>query len=309
MGSGTVSAASRERGRAPPPRRADARHALSRGSGGVSARRASYRGARRSLARRIRGRARAAGVVLHAGDVVATEVATRARGLARRRLAGEPVDRILALRGVLGQAVPALAGHLVAAARHGNVVEAALASLPDGGGLPASLDLGTGTGAILVAVLREGATPSAWASTCSDEAAATARDNAALNGVGDRAAFVVGDWADFHAGHFDLVVSNPPYIARGELTRPRRRSARPRPAGLALCGGSDGLDAYRVILAQLASPGGALAGAGPRPGVLAGLGSLARRQRRPTSPRAAGLVPDARPPRPRTSADRRGAGT
>jgi release factor glutamine methyltransferase len=87
-----------------------------------------------------------------------------------------------------------------------------------------------------------------------------ARDNAEANGVGPRAAFLVADWAGPVAGRFDLIVSNPPYIPAAEIAelQPEVRDHDPR---LALDGGPDGLDAYRLVIeaaARLLRPGGVL---------------------------------------------------
>jgi release factor glutamine methyltransferase len=89
----------------------------------------------------------------------------------------------------------------------------------------------------------------------------TARFNAVRNGVGDRAEIRVSDWAEAVEGRFDLVVSNPPYIADAVIDglEPEVREHDPR---LALSGGADGLEAYRAILAALPdvlAPGGVLA--------------------------------------------------
>lgn len=112
------------------------------------------------------------------------------------------------------------------------------------------LDLGTGTGCLLLACLTEHS--AAWGLGVDRVAAAAAlaRDNAAALGLGARAAFLCADWAAPIAGPFDLVVSNPPYIARPALAGLMPEVARFEPAS-ALDGGQDGLCAYRALLAAL----------------------------------------------------------
>jgi release factor glutamine methyltransferase len=137
------------------------------------------------------------------------------------------------------------------------LVEAALLACPDRAAPLRVLDLGTGTGCLLLAVLSE--RPNAWGLgvDLSPAAAALAARNAAALGLADRTAFLCGDWATALQGRFDLVLSNPPYIEAGDIAglapelahEPRR----------ALDGGTDGLAAYRVITAGLAgllAPGG-----------------------------------------------------
>lgn len=119
------------------------------------------------------------------------------------------------------------------------------------------LDLGTGSGAILVSVLAERVNAVGVGIDISADAMAQARTNAVRHGVADRALFAVGDWASSTEGEFDVVVSNPPYLTHGELeTAQEELHAEPRAA---LDGGADGLDAYRAIvfeLPRLLAPGG-----------------------------------------------------
>lgn len=135
------------------------------------------------------------------------------------------------------------------------VIEAALDQIDaQVGGRSAALrvlDLGTGSGCLLLALLHE--LPGAWGlgTDRSAEAVATARANAARLGMDGRAHFAVADWAAPLAGGFDIVMSNPPYIARASLPHLAPEVLRHDPA-LALDGGLDGLDAYRTIVAALA---------------------------------------------------------
>jgi len=134
------------------------------------------------------------------------------------------------------------------------VVEAVLAALEARGWKRdralSLLDLGTGSGCLLLALLSE--LPRAWGVGVdrAPGAAATARANATAAGLGARAAFVVGSWAQALRGPFDIVVANPPYVRHADLAGLMPEVARFDPAP-ALDGGPDGLDAYRAILADL----------------------------------------------------------
>lgn len=118
------------------------------------------------------------------------------------------------------------------------------------------LDLGTGTGAILISLLAERRGATGIGADLSPAALAVARENAARIGVA--ADFVLSDWFAAIDGRFDLIVSNPPYIALAEMAglAPEVRDHEPH---LALTDGGDGLGAYRAIVAGAAAhlnPGG-----------------------------------------------------
>ena len=135
------------------------------------------------------------------------------------------------------------------------------------------LDLGVGSGAIVLAILAERPAAIGLGVDVSEEALAVARENAANLGLAGRIALLRGDWtAGLEPASFDLVVSNPPYIATAEIEAldPEVRDHEPR---LALDGGEDGLDAYRVLapaILEVLKPGGWFAveiGAGQREAV------------------------------------------
>jgi release factor glutamine methyltransferase len=169
---------------------------------------------------------------------------------ARRRLAREPVGRILGAREFWGLPFELSPETLEPRPDSETVVAAALGCFADRGAPLRVLDLGTGSGILLVALLHE--LPGAWGvgADRSHAALTTARRNAWRNGVGERAAFVAGDWSDALAGRFDLIVSNPPYIPTADIAAlsPEVRDHDPRAA---LDGGRDGLAAYRAILADV----------------------------------------------------------
>lgn len=111
------------------------------------------------------------------------------------------------------------------------------------------LDVGTGSGAIAVALAHELPAAQVVAVDCSPEALAVARDNAALNGVDGRIAFQEGDLFALESAEYDLVLSNPPYIPVADIPTlmPEVRDHEPRGA---LVGGEDGLEAYRALARQ-----------------------------------------------------------
>jgi release factor glutamine methyltransferase len=113
------------------------------------------------------------------------------------------------------------------------------------------LDLGTGTGALLLALLKEFPASTGVGVDLSEGALTAARTNAASHGLADRAAFAGGDWTQPVRGPFDLIVSNPPYIATGDLAG-LPRDVRDYDPHAALDGGADGLEAYRAVLPALA---------------------------------------------------------
>jgi release factor glutamine methyltransferase len=138
------------------------------------------------------------------------------------------------------------------------LVELALREAPEG--RPFSvLDLGVGSGAILLAILAERPAARGLGVDVSEAALAVARDNAASLGLGRQVALLRGDWtAGLAEASFDLVVANPPYIRSAEIAelQPEVRDHEPR---LALDGGPDGLDAYRILapeILRVLKPGG-----------------------------------------------------
>jgi release factor glutamine methyltransferase len=124
------------------------------------------------------------------------------------------------------------------------------------------LDLGVGSGAILLAILAERPRAQGLGVDVSEEALAVARENAANLGLADRAALLRGDWTfGLPDAGFDLVVANPPYIPSADIEAlaPEVRDYDPR---LALDGGPDGLDAYRLLapeILRVLKPGGVFA--------------------------------------------------
>jgi release factor glutamine methyltransferase len=180
------------------------------------------------------------------------EATTRLAGFARRRLAQEPVGRILGRREFWSLPFALSPETLEPRPETETVVETALSLVPDRQTGLRILDLGTGSGCLLVALLHELPRATGLGIDRSPGALATARGNAMRNGVGGRAAFVAADWAATLNARFDLIVSNPPYIPAPDVAglAPEVREHDPRAA---LDGGDDGLAAYRTIFSEAAA--------------------------------------------------------
>lgn len=166
-----------------------------------------------------------------------------------RRLNREPVARILGRKAFWKILLDLTPDVLVPRADTETVVETALSAFPEGMAFQ-MIDMGVGSGAILLSILAERPAAKGLGTDISEEAIAVARDNAANLGLADRTAFLRTAWGDGvgNAG-FDLVVSNPPYIRSEEIETldPEVREHDPR---LALDGGPDGLDAYRALVPE-----------------------------------------------------------
>lgn len=184
---------------------------------------------------------------------VSPELETLAFGLAGRRIAGEPTARIVGEKEFWGLTFRLSPETLVPRPDTETVVAAALESLDRTGGRGrplAILDIGTGSGAILVALLSELPLARGVGTDLAFGALVTARANAGRFGVGERADFVLSDWAAALGGRFDLVVANPPYIASREIDV-LPLEVRAHDPHVALDGGKDGLDAYRAVIGDL----------------------------------------------------------
>lgn len=191
-----------------------------------------------------------AALAAQSGRALAAEEAHALAGFAARRLAREPVARILGRKEFWGLPFKLNAETLLPRPETETVVEAALAEVGDRDRAPLRIaDLGTGSGALLLALLSELPHARGIGSDISPGALACARDNAAALGLADRAAFVACDYGAAFNGPFDLLVANPPYVARTDLAalQAEVRDFDPR---CALDGGPDGLDEYRAIAPQ-----------------------------------------------------------
>jgi release factor glutamine methyltransferase len=193
------------------------------------------------------------GLAIQAARRLDDAEATRLSVFAQRRLAGEPVARIIGIKEFWGLPLRLSATTLVPRPDTETLVEAAIQSVRESGMHPRRIaDLGTGSGALLLALLSEW--PDAWGvgSDIDEDALQTAAANARQLGLANRAAFVRCDYAQALSGRFDIIVSNPPYIASAEIAalEVEVRNHDPRRA---LNGGVDGLDAYRTLVPQAAA--------------------------------------------------------
>jgi release factor glutamine methyltransferase len=203
-----------------------------------------------------------AGLAAAEARELSVEEETAITALTQRRLAREPVARIIGCKEFWSLKLGIDAATLVPRPETETVVEAALAAIEARGARAQTLriaDLGTGSGAILLALLSELPNAFGVGTDASHVALTVARDNARRLGL-TRARFVACDVAAALRGRFDVIVCNPPYIASGEISdlAPEVRDFDPRGA---LDGGPDGLDFYRAIAESapaLLSPRGVL---------------------------------------------------
>jgi release factor glutamine methyltransferase len=203
-----------------------------------------------------------AGSLLTARDRILTgDEQAVLEGFVARRVGREPVSRILGRRGFWSLDLALGPDTLDPRPDTEVLVELALDALPERGAATRILDLGTGTGCILLALLTERPNATGIGVDIAAGAVAVARDNAGALGLADRADFVEGNWIDGLEGVFDLVVSNPPYIPHGDLAGLEREVIAFDPHR-ALDGGVDGLDPYRILartVPRVLRPGGCLA--------------------------------------------------
>ncbi|MBI5165811.1 MAG: peptide chain release factor N(5)-glutamine methyltransferase [Magnetospirillum sp.] len=172
-------------------------------------------------------------------------------GLIARRAQREPVSRILGRRGFWTLDLAVGPDTLDPRPDTETVVEAVLDVLADRARRWRLLDLGTGSGCILLALLSELPNATGLGIDQSDGALATARSNAAALGLSRRVEFRLGDWGRGIDERFDAIVANPPYIPDGEIAglEPEVAVYDPR---FALAGGADGLDCYRALAPDVA---------------------------------------------------------
>ena len=215
--------------------------------------------------------AREAALLLRAGaDLKSTDLiadpeaplgaaAAKVGAYAARRVAGEPLSRILGRREFWSLSFALTGDTLDPRPETETIVEAALAAFAERRGEALRLiDFGVGSGALIAALLSEFPAAHGVGVDVSAAAAAQARANLAALGLAARAEIRVGDWGAGIDGRFDLIVANPPYIRSADIAGLAREVAAHDPA-IALDGGADGLDAYRALaphVARLLAPGG-----------------------------------------------------
>ncbi|HEY4166348.1 MAG TPA: peptide chain release factor N(5)-glutamine methyltransferase [Reyranella sp.] len=209
-------------------------------------------------------------LVARGTDEVPAAVIEIARALTARRVRREPMAYILGEREFWGLPFKVSPAVLVPRPDSETLIEAVLALMPDRARAWRILDLGLGSGCLLLTLLREYPRARGVGLEASAEALAVAQENANALGVADRARLLAGDWrqpgwvetlVEVLGGPFDLVVSNPPYIASAAVPKLMAEVSSFEPR-LALDGGADGLDAYHTIIAagpRLVTAGGLMA--------------------------------------------------
>ncbi|MFQ5971323.1 MAG: peptide chain release factor N(5)-glutamine methyltransferase [Alphaproteobacteria bacterium] len=199
--------------------------------------------------------ARAAGVAVE--DLIrdpARELTSREhralQGLVGRRARREPLAHITGRREFWSLELAVSREVLTPRPESETLVDAVLERLPDRNSGVRILDLGTGSGCLLLALLSELVHATGVGVDRSEAALSVARWNARRLGLAGRAHFVVGDWGTALTGAFDVMMCNPPYVPSGLLSRlmPEVSANEPR---LALDGGPDGLSAYGAVLADV----------------------------------------------------------
>ena len=172
------------------------------------------------------------------------------RELLRRRGRGEPVAHLTGRREFYGRSFRVSPDVLIPRPETESLVERALVAARERSGALRIADLGTGSGCVAISLACELPSATVIAVDLSAAALAVAAENAEALGVADRVLFVEGGWVDGLVAELDLVVSNPPYVTTAELDElPRDVGFEPR---LALDGGPDGLEAYRLLLPAVA---------------------------------------------------------
>jgi release factor glutamine methyltransferase len=190
-------------------------------------------------------------LLLAPDDALDGEAAKRLSEYAARRGAREPVSRILCGRGFWTFNLAVTPDVLDPRPDTETLIELALREMGHRRDDALKiLDLGAGSGAIVCALLSEFVRARAVAVDRSPSACDATKFNLARCGLSDRAHVLQGNWADAIEGRFDLVVSNPPYIRRGDIASLAPEVRLHDPA-LALDGGEDGLDCHRCVAAQL----------------------------------------------------------
>ena len=195
----------------------------------------------------------AEGIVASSDRPLGSDVLARFESLVARRGTHEPFAYIAGEREFWSLPFRVTPATLIPRPDTETVVEAALEHVRAcANPKPRILDLGTGSGCILLALLSELPGAAGVGVDASEAALGVATGNARALGLSARAAFRLGDWSAGMSGPFELIVSNPPYIPDGDMSSLAADIAQFEPLS-ALAGGSDGLDAYRAI-AGMAPP-------------------------------------------------------
>ncbi len=200
-------------------------------------------------------------IVAERDTALESGIVARVERLAARRLQREPMSHVLGWREFWSLRFKITSDVLTPRPDSETVVEAVLGALSDRQARLRVLDLGVGSGCLLLALLHELPGASGVGVDRSARALVVARQNARALGLGARAEFRSGDWGDGLEEVFDVVVSNPPYVPSDDIEALDPEVSEHEP-WLALDGGPDGLDCYRRLVGQLGylvRPGGVVA--------------------------------------------------
>ena len=195
----------------------------------------------------------ASSLALREHDPVSSAVRESALAMTRRRAGGEPIARIIGEKEFWSLPFRLSRGTLVPRPDTETLVSVAIDAVTAAGTRSEALrllDLGTGSGCILLALLSELPGATDLGVDCDEDAVATALENARRLGLAERASFVVGDWTENIEGPFDVVLANPPYIENEAMPELPIEVFGFDPH-TALAGGPDGLDSYRQIIPKL----------------------------------------------------------
>jgi len=184
----------------------------------------------------------------HGNDELATDAEAALAALLERRLERQPMSLILGRREFWSLDFIVTRDTLAPRPDSETLIEAVLEELADRRAPLSLLDLGTGTGCLLLALLSELTFARGTGTDLDPDTLAVARGNAERLGFAPRTSFIHSNWWEAVDGAFDVILSNPPYIPSGDIAGLDPEVARFEPLG-ALDGGADGLDAYRLLAA------------------------------------------------------------
>lgn len=192
-------------------------------------------------------------LITHSDEVLSDDLAATFADQVRRRASGEPLQYITGVQEFFGLVFEVNSDALIPRPETELLVESALEALDNLSPAPSLLDVGAGTGCITIALLRERPSARAVAIDVSPAAVQLAMRNARRHSVSERVSFLVADALATFASlpKFDLIVSNPPYIADSEWET-LQREVRDHEPRLALTSGSDGLTMIRRLVAEAA---------------------------------------------------------
>lgn len=181
---------------------------------------------------------------------ITTEQYDRFAALVEKRVKRQPVSKIIGKREFWGINFAVNENTLDPRPDSETLIEYVLERIENRDAALRILDLGTGTGCLLLSLLSELPAAKGIGVDASEEALTVAKENAAALGLTERTDFVPGDWCSKLEGKFDIIISNPPYIPTAEISALEPEVAEFDPI-LALDGGADGLNCYRKIMKQL----------------------------------------------------------